>query len=170
MQRRAFIRLTVTVMGATAVGQLLQACGGTAPTGDAADLAEHTSQGPSVDQAGPVDLATGYPTNEPDLAHQTVTADLASPSSPPDLSSASSCTAGAKATSITGNHGHSLLVPGADFIAPVARSYSIMGASGHDHAISLSAANFTTLANGQPVTVASTSGAGHTHTVTLACA
>lgn len=64
---------------------------------------------------------------------------------------------------------HSLTLALADIDAGVAKSYSIKGASGHDHSISLSAENFAALRSGQSVSTVSTTGASHTHTVTLTC-
>jgi hypothetical protein len=68
------------------------------------------------------------------------------------------------------NHGHevsfdaSMLTPGTPL-----NNIDIQGASGHPHAISLSADDVDTLLRGGSVTVTSTEGAGHTHDVTVSC-
>lgn len=77
---------------------------------------------------------------------------------------------GARASSISGNHGHSLTVSKADVSAGAEKTYSISGSSGHSHSVTVSAANFNTLKSNQPVNVTSTSGNSHTHSVTISCA
>jgi hypothetical protein len=76
---------------------------------------------------------------------------------------------GAAAQSISGNHGHSLDVPAADFMTGTGGTYGIQGSADHSHSITLSGAQLTTIASGTPVTVTSTSGGGHTHSVVVAC-
>jgi len=73
------------------------------------------------------------------------------------------------ATSISSNHGHSLAVAAVDVQAGVEKTYMIQGTSGHDHSITLTAANFTTLGSGQGLDIVSTAGGGHTHIVTVFC-
>ena len=68
---------------------------------------------------------------------------------------------------IVGNHGHDLTVPMADVTAAMDKTYSIQGASGHAHDITITAADFATLAGGSAVTVTSTEGSAHTHDVTV---
>jgi hypothetical protein len=70
---------------------------------------------------------------------------------------------------ISANHGHKLTVPAADVTAGVAKTYSIQGASGHDHLVIITAAQFAQLGAGHAITVASTNSAGHTHSVTVTC-
>jgi hypothetical protein len=89
----------------------------------------------------------------------------------PDAAAAS-CTAngaGATGAAITGNHGHSVTVPAADVNAGTDQTYSIAGGGGHDHTVTVTAADFTMLAAGMSVTLTSSSGAAHTHQVTLSC-
>jgi hypothetical protein len=76
---------------------------------------------------------------------------------------------GAHDTNITLNHGHSLMVPAADFSAVGDKVYDIMGGSLHSHSITLTAAQRATILGGGSVTVTSTL-TGHTHDVTVACA
>ena len=68
---------------------------------------------------------------------------------------------------ISANHGHSLVVSPADVAAGVAKTYSIQGAAGHDHLVTITAAQFARLGAGQTITIPSTNGAGHTHSVTV---
>jgi hypothetical protein len=70
---------------------------------------------------------------------------------------------------ISANHGHKLTVSAADVAAKVKKTYSIKGTSGHDHLVTITAAQFAQLGAGQAITVASTNVAGHTHSVTVTC-
>jgi len=77
---------------------------------------------------------------------------------------------GANATSISSNHGHTLLVSKADIDAGAEKSYSIKGTSGHGHEIIVSASNFNKLKNKEQVNIESSTDSSHKHTVTVACA
>jgi len=77
---------------------------------------------------------------------------------------------GAEASSISGNHGHSLTVSNADVNAALEKSYTIDGSANHSHSVTLTAANFATLSTNQQVILNSTTGNGHTHSVTVSCA
>jgi len=79
------------------------------------------------------------------------------------------CIANGTLTSISSNHGHSLTVSAADVQSGVQKNYSFTGGT-HNHNVTVSAANFMTLSNGSSVLVTSTSGDGHTHSVTISCA
>jgi hypothetical protein len=93
------------------------------------------------------------------------------PNNPPPIGGNPNCLAnGATASNITGNHGHSLTVSNADVSAGGEKTYNIMGTAGHSHNITVTAANFITLSNNQQITLNSTTGNGHTHTVTVSCA
>jgi hypothetical protein len=70
---------------------------------------------------------------------------------------------------IASNHGHALTVTAADVAAGANKTYSIQGTSGHDHSITVTAAMFTMLKAGTPIMTVSTSGGGHTHSVSVAC-
>ena len=63
-----------------------------------------------------------------------------------------------------------MTVSAADVSAGAAKTYDILGTADHTHSVSLSAANFTSLQNGQSVNVSSTSGNAHTHTILVMCA
>lgn len=84
-------------------------------------------------------------------------------------SGTASCSADAT-SSITANHGHALLVPADDVDAATEKTYDIAGASPHSHEITVTASDFAQLAAGNSVTVMSTEGASHVHSVTLTCA
>jgi len=80
-----------------------------------------------------------------------------------------SCLDNGTSAAIEGNHGHTLSVSEEDVAAGVEKIYDIRGSSAHAHSVTVTAANFATLAGNNPVTVSSTSGAGHTHSVTVTC-
>jgi len=80
------------------------------------------------------------------------------------------CLANGTQSSIGANHGHTLIVSVADIQNGTDKQYSIQGGSGHNHDITVTAANFTALMSNQQVQVTSTSGGGHTHSVTISCA
>jgi hypothetical protein len=67
------------------------------------------------------------------------------------------------------NHGHSLEVPAADVADGVEKTYNIQGTSQHPHMVTITAADFTTLAGGGTVQKTSTNDNGHTHSVTVTC-
>ncbi len=77
---------------------------------------------------------------------------------------------GANATAISSNHGHTLVVSSADIEAGTERSYSIQGSSGHNHNITLTAANFNTLRTAKTMRVESSRDSSHRHDVTVSCA
>jgi hypothetical protein len=68
------------------------------------------------------------------------------------------------------NHGHALQVPSEDVTAGAAKTYSIKGAAGHDHRVTLTAEHFAALGAGGSITVTSTTVVGHAHPVTVTCA
>ncbi|MFZ5550424.1 MAG: hypothetical protein ACOZJX_17140 [Pseudomonadota bacterium] len=74
------------------------------------------------------------------------------------------------ANSITGNHGHALTIPEADLSSATDKVYSIQGSAGHDHTVTLTAAQLAMLRAGQSVDVTSSTGASHNHVVTARCA
>lgn len=76
--------------------------------------------------------------------------------------------AGSPATTIGDNHSHAphkMTVTAADIAAGVDKTYSIMGAANHDHMVTITAAQFAMLAQGQAVGDLSTAYSldGHTH-------
>lgn len=80
------------------------------------------------------------------------------------------CLANGTKSTITANHGHSLTVSTADIQAAAQKIYSIQGSSGHNHEVTLTTANFNSLKSNSSITVNSTSGDGHTHSITVSCA
>jgi hypothetical protein len=89
-----------------------------------------------------------------------------------DSSIARNCAMNGTSVTISANHGHVLTVSASDVAAGVEKSYDISGTAGHLHMVTVTAANFATLqsnANGS-VMVTSTTGAAHTHSVTILCA
>jgi len=77
---------------------------------------------------------------------------------------------GANASAISNNHGHTLIVSRADIDAGTEKSYAIQGSSGHNHTITLSAANFTELITAKSIVVESSRDNSHRHDVTVSCA
>ena len=77
-------------------------------------------------------------------------------------------------TTIGSNHAqgaHSMQVTEADVNAGADKDYDITGASMHSHTVTVTAANFATLAaqGGGTIMVTSTDGGGHTHNITVNC-
>ncbi len=72
---------------------------------------------------------------------------------------------------IGANHSHTLTVSEADVMAGMDRTYDIMGGSPHGHMVTITAAQFATLAmaGGGSIMVTSTTTNAHTHTVTVSC-
>lgn len=77
---------------------------------------------------------------------------------------------GANATSISSNHGHSLMVSKSDIDDAADKTYSIQGTSGHDHTIVVTAANFDTLKSTKSIKIESSRDSSHRHDVTVSCA
>ena len=74
---------------------------------------------------------------------------------------------------ISGNHGHVLVVSKADVAAALDITYHIMGAAAHDHTVLVTAAMFQTLQqdNGVMTTSSNASvGIAHTHPIMVVCA
>jgi hypothetical protein len=79
------------------------------------------------------------------------------------------------ATAISDNHGHALLIPAADVDSMVSIMYSIAGGAGHNHTVTLTAAQLAQIKAKTAVTVQSTFGGdiyfvNHNHSVTVNCA
>lgn len=79
-------------------------------------------------------------------------------------------TAGAEATTISGNHGHALTIEATDFDAFADRNYQIKGTADHDHVVTYTAQQFQTLGTGGTAKATSTAANGHSHDVTIECA
>lgn len=78
--------------------------------------------------------------------------------------------ANCRVPTISGNHGHRLVVPREDVEAGAEKSYSIRGDAPHDHTVTLTAAHMAQLAEGMSVTLDSSTDLAHDHTVTVTCA
>lgn len=72
-------------------------------------------------------------------------------------------------TTISLNHGHVLVMSREDVALGEERMYSIRGIALHDHSVTLTAADFATLAAGGTVGPLTSSLSGHTHDVTVVC-
>ena len=72
---------------------------------------------------------------------------------------------------IANNHPtpHALVVAKADLDSLTDKTYDIQGAAAHTHSVTFSVAQLRTLKTGTAVTVTSSMGAGHDHTVTATC-
>ncbi len=143
LARKDFVRLTVVTLGGGALGLGFPACGSPSTETDAG------TGGGSAATGGGGGSSTGG----------------GGGSSTGGGGGASTCAN----NGITGNHGHSLMVPAADFGGPGDKTYDITGTSAHSHTITLTAAQRTTILAGTSLTVTSTS-SGHTHDVTVTCA
>lgn len=80
------------------------------------------------------------------------------------------CLANGTNANISANHGHTLIVSKEDVSSGTEKTYAIQGSASHDHSVTITAANFTSLKNNNSVQVDSTSGDGHMHAVTVSCA
>lgn len=78
------------------------------------------------------------------------------------------CVSNGTTATIGSNHGHSINVTMADISAGVEKTYDISGSS-HAHMVTITAAQFAMLAANTQVSVTSTTGTGHTHSVTIVC-
>jgi len=79
------------------------------------------------------------------------------------------CAANGTTASISGNHGHTLTVSKTDISDAAAKTYNITGTADHAHMVTISASAFGMLATNQSVMTVSTTGANHTHNITVAC-
>jgi len=145
MTRNEFLRSLVGVGIGVAGVAALSACGDDADgridagNGSGSDAAGGTDAG-NVSDAGPID----GPVDAPPGACTSPTA------------------------TIGGNHGHTLVVSLADVQAGVDKTYDIQGTSDHPHSVTITAAQFAMLENGQTLNLTS-SLVGHTHPVTVRC-
>lgn len=70
---------------------------------------------------------------------------------------------------ISGNHGHVLTIPLADVDGGMNKTYDIMGTATHTHTLTITAAQFTQIKNGQTLNLTTSSGGAHTHMVAVMC-
>lgn len=83
---------------------------------------------------------------------------------------AKSCLDNGTNSSISSNHGHTLIVSKADVLAGSDKTYNIQGTSNHPHTVTITSSQFSTLQSNQSITVTSSSDDAHTHSVTVQCA
>jgi hypothetical protein len=140
LSRKDFLQLAI---GLVAAGAVLEACGSDAA--DSAAVADSTSAAPSTTAA----------------ASTTATASTLA---------TESCTSNGAMDGGIDDPKHHLVVPAADIVARVSKTYSIQGTETHDHKVSLEAADFAKLAMDTEVLVTSTSNSGHSHTFLVVCA
>jgi hypothetical protein len=84
-------------------------------------------------------------------------------------STAGNCLANGTAVTILTNHGHVMMVSKADVAAGVDKTYDIMGTADHTHSVTVTAANFATLATNQMVMQESTVTDAHMHGIQIVC-
>lgn len=92
------------------------------------------------------------------------------PPAPITNSGPKDCLANGTSANISSNHGHSLNVSKEDVEAGIQKSYSIEGGAGHDHQVTITSSHFSSLKNNQSIQADSTSGGGHSHSITVSCA
>jgi hypothetical protein len=85
-------------------------------------------------------------------------------------SSAGNCLANGTSVTIATNHGHVLVVSKADVAAGADKTYHIMGTALHDHTVSVTAAQFATLAANSGIAVTSSTDDSHNHHISIMCA
>lgn len=71
---------------------------------------------------------------------------------------------------IGSNHGHTLTVSKDDVQSGIEKTYAIQGGSSHGHDVIITASMFNSLKSNTNIDVSSTSGSGHTHSITVSCA
>jgi|APLak6261679142_1056127.scaffolds.fasta_scaffold00026_83 hypothetical protein len=159
LSRKDFVRLTVVTLGGGALGLGFPACGSPSTETDAG------TGGGSAATGGGGGSSTGGGGGSSTGGGGGSSTGGGGGSSTGGGGGASTCAN----NGITGNHGHSLMVPAADFGGSGDKTYDITGTSAHSHTITLTAAQRTTILAGTSLTVTSTS-SGHTHDVTVTCA
>ena len=71
---------------------------------------------------------------------------------------------------ISDNHDHVLQVTHEEVLAAVEKTYDIKGGATHNHRVTITVANFATLASHGSVILVSTVTSSHSHTITVSCA
>jgi hypothetical protein len=74
---------------------------------------------------------------------------------------------GDKSGAISGNHGHTAVITGAQLTAGAAVTLELTVGNGHTHSVALTAAEVTQIAGTTRVSKESTNDSGHSHTVTF---
>ncbi len=86
-----------------------------------------------------------------------------------DDNSANPPPGGGCGATISGNHGHTLVIPAADLDSTTAKTYDIQGGAAHAHSVTFSAAQLAQLKGGATVMVTSTFTIDHEHQVGERC-
>jgi hypothetical protein len=92
------------------------------------------------------------------------------PTPPPPPPDPKDCLANGTASSIGSNHGHAITVSKDDVTVGTEKTYAIGNGADHDHNVTITAANFSTLQSNTSIQVESTLGSGHSHGITVSCA
>lgn len=94
-------------------------------------------------------------------------------STPPEVDAPpADCSTTGAACTIADNHVHApheLVVTAADIAAGAEKVYDIMGLASHNHQVTITAADFTTLQGGGTIMVTSTVTFCHSHVCTVSC-
>ncbi len=98
--------------------------------------------------------------------------DVPNPNPNPNPNPSGNCLDNGTVSSIGANHGHTLTVSKEDVAAGTEKSYQLSPAStdNHIHNVTLTSTHFNSLKTNTQISVTSTSGGGHTHSVTVSCA
>ncbi|NUO49121.1 MAG: hypothetical protein HOV80_09720 [Polyangiaceae bacterium] len=158
MTRKVFLQFVFSTAGASALG--VTACGDDEGSGGAGGTTGTTTGSTS-----------GTQTSTKSSTTTTSTKSSSSGSTSGETSSSTGNMMLTCGTMIATNHpqAHTMEVTAAEVEAGADMTYDIMGASMHTHSVTLTAADFATLAQGGSVTKTSTMGGMHTHEVTVTC-
>lgn len=173
MTRNKFLRLTAGVVGTTASLGLL-GCGDDSSGDEGSN--DSTGSTPATDSDSSGGGSTGpNPPADSGSSGDPATSSTGEP--PADSGSEDSTSAGGACESdpsVTetgdGHPGHELVVPAADVAAGADATYDIMGSSGHTHQVTVTAADFASLLEGNTLSLTSTNDNGHEHTFDVVCA
>jgi hypothetical protein len=80
------------------------------------------------------------------------------------------CLMNGTAATISGNHGHVLVVSKEDVAAGAQKTYDIRGAADHSHQVTLTSADMAALGENMQAHEASTVALSHSHAITVSCA
>jgi hypothetical protein len=158
--RKRFLQAAVSAVGASALG--VAACGDDSGSGGAGGGGTTTTGGTTTG-GSPTSTTTGSTTSASTTSGSTTTGTTTAATTTGGM-----LTCGAE---IGTNHpmAHTMTVSDADVQAGVDKTYNIQGASMHPHTVTVTAADFTTLAGGGTVMKTSSTDAMHSHVVTITC-
>lgn len=87
----------------------------------------------------------------------------------PNKTSGGDCERFGASGTVEGNHGHVLNISADDVLISQAKTYDITGTAGHTHTVDVTIDSFNRLALKTPVTITSSVGGAHTHSVLVQC-